>query len=134
MNYISEIQSAAEGYDCPWSDLPEGVRQMLMAEYLRAQPYLEPLEAIPQRTLDYLFREQLADAIRHKRRGKAPEAYLAAVQGFVEQLLSLLMAECERRAEDDYDAEFLQESTTLIRARAADVAAESRARLVDMQG
>ena len=134
MNYISEIQSAAEGYDCPWSELPEGVRQMLMAEYLLAQPYLEPWQAIPARTLEYLTKDAAAEVVRHKRRGKPSAAYLAAVQTFTEQLFSLLMAECERRAEDDYDAEFLQESTTLIRARVADVAAESRARLVDAQG
>jgi len=134
MNYISEIQSAAEGYDCPWSELPEGVRQMLMAEYLLAQPYLEPWQAIPARTLEYLTKDAAAEVVRHKRRGRQSEAYLAAKEEFFEELFSLLMAECERRAEDDYDAEFLQESTTLIRARAADVAAESRARLVDMQG
>jgi len=134
MNYISEIQSAAEGYDCPWSDLPEHVRQMLMAEYLLAQPYLEPWQAIPARTLEYLTKDAAAEVVRHKRRGRQSEAYLAAKEEFFEELFSLLMAECERRAEDDYDAEFLQESTTLIRARAADVAAESRARLVDMQG
>ena len=133
MDYISEIQSAAADYDCPWTELREDVKQSLVAAYLRAQPYLEPLEAIPQRTLDYLFREQLAGVIEHKRRGKASEAYTAAVQGFVEQLLSLLMAECERRAEDDYDAEFVNESSELRKANVMDVAAENRARWLDMQ-
>lgn len=133
MNYISEIQATAEGYDCPWSELPEHVKQMLMAEYMLAQPYLEPWQAIPARTLEYLTKDAAAEVMRHKRRGKQSEAFLAAKEGFFEQLFSLLMAECEKRAEDDYDAEFLQESTTLIRANVADVAAESRARLVDAQ-
>lgn len=104
MSYLSTLQSTAAYYGGEFRDLPAGERNDLLSEWLAAQPTLEPVGELPERTLRYLFRELAPELVRLQSRKDEP-LYRATADALIDTLTAALSGYAKRFVENEYDEE-----------------------------
>lgn len=104
MSYLTTLQSTAEYYGGEFRELPVSERNELLSEWLAAQPTLEPVGELPERTLRYLFRELLPDLVRLAHR-RDSAVYQSAAAALIETLVAAAAGYAEKWVEEQYDEE-----------------------------
>lgn len=104
MSFVTDLQDFADYHGGDYRELPPDVRAELIASYVRSQPVLEPIYEMPDRSVDYLLRDVLADVIKHSHAPKS-ERYTRAVNNLIGGLVLGVMGHAEKHVEEMYDAE-----------------------------
>jgi hypothetical protein len=104
MSFVTDLQDFSDYHGGDYRELPRDVKAELIASYVRSQPVLEPIYAMPDRSVDYLLRDVLADIIEHSH-NPTGERYRRAVNALIGGLVLGVMGHAERKVEEMYDAE-----------------------------